>query len=68
MISPCSKYYIIENEEGKQKISCKGVSKKALANAMEKFEKTLTTRNVTTSKNIGFRIHKSIIHSYSQEN
>ena len=65
MISLCSKSYIIENEEGKQKISCKGVSKKT--NAMEKFEETLTTKNVSTTKNIGFRINKSTIHTYSQE-
>ena len=67
MISLCSKSYIIENEEGKQNISCKGVSKKALTNAMEKFEETFTTKNVTTTKNIGFRINKSVIHTYSQE-
>ena len=34
---------------------------------MEKFEQTLTSKNVTKSKNIGFRINKSIIHTYSQE-
>ena len=67
MISLCSTSYIIENEEGKQKFSCKGVSKKALTNAMEKFEETLTTKNVMSSKNIGFRINISVIHTYSQE-
>ena len=67
MISLCSKSYIIENEEGKQKNSCKGVSKKALTNATEKFQETLTTKNVTTTKNIGFRINKSVIQTYSQE-
>ena len=65
MISLCSKAYIIENEQGKQKISCKGVSKKALTNAMEKFEEILTTKNVTSSKNIGFRINKSVIHIFA---
>ena len=34
---------------------------------MEKFEQTLTSKNVTKSKNIGFRINKSNIHTYSQE-
>ena len=43
------------------------VSQKTLTNAMEKFEQTLTSKNVTKSKNIGFRINKSIIHTYSQE-
>ena len=43
------------------------VSQRRLTNAMEKFEQTLTTKNVTKSKNIGFRINKSIIHTYSQE-
>ena len=67
MISLCSKSYIIENEEGKQKISCKGVSKKTLTNAMEKFEETLKSKNVIRSKNIGFRMNKSVIYTYSQE-
>ena len=67
MISLCSKSYIIKNEEGKQKISCKGVSKKALTNAMEIFEVTLMSKNVISSKNISFRINKSVIQTYSQE-
>ena len=67
MISLCSKSYIIENEEGKQKNSCNCVSKKTLTNAMEKFEETLSSKNVTSAKNIGFRINKSVIHTYSQE-
>ena len=34
---------------------------------MEKFEETLITKTVTSSKNIGFRINKSIMHTYLQE-
>ena len=41
MVSLCSKSYIIEDAEGRQKISCKGVSKKNLSNAMSSYEETL---------------------------
>ena len=34
---------------------------------MKKFEETLSSKNVMTSKNIGFRLNKSIMHTYSQE-
>ena len=44
-----------------------GISKKSLNNAMKKFEETLSSKSAMTSKNIGFRLNKSIIHTYSQE-
>ena len=67
MISLCSKSYIIEDAEGKQKISCKGISKKNLINPMEKFEKSIHNQVNAVSTNIGFRIKNSSLYTYSQE-
>ena len=41
MVSLCSKSYIIEDDDGNQKISCKGISKINLKDPMEKFQKAL---------------------------
>ena len=55
MISLCSKSYIIEDENGRHKISCKGVSKKGLVEPMEKFEDTLQSKVVKTLTNVEFK-------------
>ena len=58
MISLCLKSYIIEDENGKQKISCKDVSKKGLREPMGKFEDTLYNKTVKLATNVGFRLKK----------
>ena len=60
MISLCSKSYIIQNKEGKQKI--KEFKK------MTKFENTLNNRTIISAKNVGFRLKNNHIFTYSQEN
>ena len=67
MISLCSKSYIIQDSEGKQKISCKGISKKQLVDPMNKFQQTLNEKVINSSTNIGFRLRGSKIYTYSQE-
>ena len=67
MISLCSKSYIIQNKEGKQKISCKGISKQNLSDPMSKFENTLNNRTIISAKNMGFRLKHNSIFTYSQE-
>ena len=66
MISLCSKSFITKDAEGKQKISCKGISKKKLINPMEKFEKSIYNKVNTVSTNVGFRIKNSSLCTYSQ--
>ena len=46
MISLCSKSYIIQDSEGNQKISCKGISKKQLIDPMSKFRQTLLVKKI----------------------
>ena len=67
MISLCSKSYIIQNKQGKQKISCKGISKKHLSDPMSSFENTLKNRTINSAKNMGFRLKNNNIFTYSQE-
>ena len=67
MISLCSKSYIIQNKKGKQKISCKGISKKNLSDPMTKFKNTLNNRTIISAKNMGFRLKNNNIFTYSQE-
>ena len=66
MVALCSKSYIIEDEYGKQKISCKGISKKAVDQPMEKFENTLTSTVANTSHNVGFRLNNGEMYTYDQ--
>ena len=66
MLSLCSKSYIIEDANGKQKISCKGISKRNLIDPMKKFEECLKFKNVNFSTNVGFRVRESDIFTYSQ--
>ena len=67
MISLCSKSYIIQDSEGKQKISCKGISKKQLVDPLNKFQQTLEEKVINSSTNVGFRLRGSKIYTYSQE-
>ena len=66
MVSLCSKSYIIEDADGNKKISCKGLSKRILKNPMEKFQIALHNKTTIDSNNVGFRIRKSDIYTYSQ--
>ena len=66
MVALCSKSYIIETESGKQKISCKGISKRLLSSPMEKFLHTLNTSEANVSRNMGFRLHNSEMCTYDQ--
>ena len=66
MLSLCSKSYIIEDANGKQKISCKGISKRNLIDPMKKFEECLKFKKVNFSTNVGFRVRESDIFTYSQ--
>ena len=52
-----SKSYIIQDSEGKQKISCKGISKKQLADPMSKFRQTLNEKEVKSSMYVVFRLN-----------
>ena len=54
MISLCFKSYIIQDSEGKQMISCKGISKKQLIDPMNKFQQTLNEKIINSSTNVGF--------------
>ena len=65
MISFCS--YIIQDSEGKQNISSKGISKKQLVDPMNKFQQTLNEKVINSSTNTGFRLRGSKIYTYSQE-
>ena len=67
MISLCSKSYIIEDENGKQKVSCKGVSKRRLEDPMKNFEEALGNKTVKLATNIGFRSKNNTIYTYSQD-
>ena len=66
MLSLCSKSYIIEDADGKQKISCKGISKRNILDPMRKFEECLRSKKVNYSTNVGFRVRNSDIFTYSQ--
>ena len=66
MLSLCSKSYIIEDQDGKQKISSKGISKKNLTDAMAKFSHTLSTGETSFSTNLGFRMRDANMFTYSQ--
>ena len=66
MVSLCSKSYIIEDADGNQKISCKGISKRNLKDPMEKFQNALHNKTTIDSNNVGFRIRKSDIYTYLQ--
>ena len=70
MISLCSKSYIIEDKQGKEKISCKGISKKVFfpkKDPMSKFENTLHNCTINSATKIGFRVKQNNIFTYSQE-
>ena len=67
MISLCSKSYIIEDSNGRQKISCKGVSKKGLEEPMQQFRDTLFNVRTNTSTNMGFRMKNNSMFTYSQD-
>ena len=67
MLSLCSKSYIIEDADGKQKTSCKGVSKKNLSQPMDKYEDALKNKTTRPSTNFGIRMKGSNIFTYSQE-
>ena len=67
MVSLCSKSYIIEDANGNQKVSCKGISKKNLKDPMQKFQEALHNKTTIESNNVGFRIRKSDIYTYSQD-
>ena len=67
MVSLCSKSYIIEDFNGKQKMSRKGVSKN-LSNPMRNCEETLKTKYTKTSPNHRFRINGSDMFACSQDN
>ena len=67
MLSLCSKSYIIDDADGKQKISCKGVSKKNLHQPMDKYKHALKNKTTRHSTNFGFRMKGSNIFTYSQE-
>ena len=66
MIALCSKSNIIENETGKQKISCKGVSKRSLMSPMSKYEDTLFNQKLNFSTNKGFRLKNGEMCTYEQ--
>ena len=67
MISLCSKSYIIEDSSGRQKISCKGVSKKGLEEPMQQFRDTLFNVRTNTSINMGFQMKNNSMFTYSQD-
>ena len=67
MVSLCSKSYIIQDSKGNKKISCKGISKRNLEDPMKKFEDALRNKTTIQSNNVGFRVRKSDIYTYSQE-
>ena len=67
MIFLCSKSYIIQDSEGKLKISCKGISKKQFVDPMNKFQQMLNEKVINSSSNVGFRLRGSKIYTYSQE-
>ena len=67
MVSLCSKSYIIEDADGRQKIYCKGISKKNLSNPMSNYEETLKRKCTRSSTNHGFRMNGSDMFTYSQE-
>ena len=67
MVSLCSKSYIIEDANGNQKVSCKGISKKNLKDPMQKFQEALHNKTTIESNNVGFRIRKSDIYTYLQD-
>ena len=61
MLLLCSKSYIIEDANGKQKISCKGIPKRNLLDPMRKFEECLKSKKVNFFSNVGFRFRASDI-------
>ena len=67
MILLCSKSYMIEDSTGKQKIPCKGVSKKGLEEPMQKFTDTLFNLSTKVATNTGFRSKDNTVYTYSQE-
>ena len=66
MVALCSKSYIIENQDGKQKVSCKGISKKGIDQPMDKFLNTLISTKTNTSHNMGFRLNNGEMFTYDQ--
>ena len=63
--SLCSKSYIIKDQDGGQKISCKSISKK-LTDVIAEFSYTLKTGDICYPTNLGFRMRETDMFTYSQ--
>ena len=55
MVSLCSKSYIIEDANGNQKVSFKGISKKNLKDPMQTFQEALHNKATIESNNVDGR-------------
>jgi len=63
----CSKCYTIVDEEGRTKLSCKGVNNSAIENPLELFSSVLNHEKADiTAVNTGIRLNKNEMCSYEQ--
>ena len=69
MVCLCSKMYCIEDEtenETNTKLSCKGVNKKRINDAMAIFDHVLSTQETLSAKNKGFVSKQNHVYTYEQ--
>ncbi len=69
MVCLCSKMYCIEDENEEDtntKLSCKGVNKNRISNAMAIFDHVLSTQETLSAKNKGFVTKKTHVYTYEQ--
>ena len=65
MIALSSKTYILQNEE-RCKLSCKGISHRALVEPMNLYKEVLNSQSAKSGTNKGFRSRNNTIYSYEQ--
>ena len=66
MIALCSKTYILKQDDGEMKYSCKGINKKALSSPMDAYEHVLNTTLSGCGLNKGFRVRMNTVFTYEQ--
>jgi hypothetical protein len=67
MVALCSKSYYVWRSGGKNKFSCKGVNKNRTPLAKEQYINCLTMNKFEKAINMGFRVDKKRIKTYTQE-
>ena len=67
IVALCSKTYVLQKEDGTYKLSCKGLSKRALGNPLTIYKGVLESCTDASGINHGIRAHNNTMHTYAQE-